>query len=112
MRLLHKVPYSHAEIESYRQLVFHNLTQGMNALLEALDFMDFTISSTNIPYVEMIQDARDVRDGEPFPYAFCEALRTLWKDPSVEAVWGMRNEAALPEKFVVFKALLPISHSW
>ena len=69
----------------------------MNALLKALDHMGLTVTSQNIPYVEMIQDAGDVRDGEPFPFAFYEALRSLWKDPSVEAVWGRRNEEALPE---------------
>ena len=107
MRLLHKVPYSQAEIESYRQLVFKNLIQGMNALLEALDLMDFTVSSTNIPYIEMIRDAGNVCDGEPFPYTLYEALRSLWKDPSVKAVWKRQNEAALPEKFVMFQSIPP-----
>jgi guanine nucleotide-binding protein subunit alpha len=110
MRLLYK-PYSHAEIESYRQLVFDNLIHGMNALLDALDLMDFTVSSTNIPYIEMVRDAGNVRDGEPFPYALYEALRSLWKDPSVKAVWKRRNEAALPEKFVMFQTSLIVSHS-
>ena len=52
-------------------------------------------------YVEMVLDAPDIRDGEPFPTSFMEPLQTLWSDPSIVRAIERGNEAALPEKCVL-----------
>ncbi|KAF8214278.1 guanine nucleotide-binding protein alpha-2 subunit [Mycena galopus ATCC 62051] len=39
MRLIHKKPFSPQEVESFRQLVFENLTRGMEYLIDALPDM-------------------------------------------------------------------------
>jgi guanine nucleotide-binding protein subunit alpha, other len=96
MRSIHKARYTPAEIESYRHLVFDNIIQGMRMLLDARENMDYTVAPLNSPYVEIIQAARSLRDGEAFPIAFYEALTSLWNDSSVQAVWERRNENGLP----------------
>jgi guanine nucleotide-binding protein subunit alpha, other len=98
MRLIHRVPFSPAEIESYRQLVFNNLTHGLKYLLDAMYDMDLKVSEHNMQYLDLIEDARDIRDDEPFPLEFYEPLRSLWNDPNVQKAWARGNEAALPEK--------------
>ncbi|KAJ7159795.1 heterotrimeric G-protein alpha subunit, GPA2-like protein [Mycena filopes] len=43
MRLIHKVPFSVQETESFRQLVFDNLTRGLKYLLDALPDMGLAL---------------------------------------------------------------------
>lgn len=102
MRLIHKVPFSAQEIESYRQLVFDNITRGLRYLIEAMDDMDLKVSEENILHVEMVDGARDIRDGEPFPMSFYDPLKSIWSDPNVQKAWDRGNEAALPENLLYF----------
>ncbi|KAH6903452.1 guanine nucleotide binding protein, alpha subunit [Coprinopsis sp. MPI-PUGE-AT-0042] len=102
MRLIHKVPFSPQEIESYRQLVFENLTRGMSYLLEAMLDMELEVEEKNQQYIEVITDARDLRDKEPFPMDFYEPLKALWQDSIVQKAWQRGNEAALPDNLQYF----------
>jgi hypothetical protein len=105
MRLIHQVAFSSQEIESYRQLVFDNLTRGMKAVLDAMDDMELKVTEPNLQYIDLIENADDLRDGEPFPTKFYEPLTSLWKDPNVQSAYARGNEAALPEKLVHFSKL-------
>ena len=98
MRLIHKLPFSPQEIETFRQLVFDNLTRGMKYLLEAMEDMDLKVAEENVPHVDLVESAPDLRDGEPFPMMYYEPLKSLWVDPNVQKAWERGNEAALPEK--------------
>lgn len=99
MRLIHSQPFSPQEIESYRQLVFNNLTQGMKYLLESMEDMELMVTERNEHCIPYIMDARDIRDQEPYPQDYLEPLQTLWADDGVKAAWARANEAALPEKY-------------
>ncbi|KAG5339184.1 hypothetical protein C0989_005232 [Termitomyces sp. Mn162] len=98
MRLIHKLPFSPQEIETFRQLVFDNLTRGMKYLLDAMEDMDLKVAEENISHVDLVENAQDLRDNEPFPMSYYEPLKTLWMDPNVQKAWERGNEAALPEK--------------
>ncbi|KAK0204246.1 heterotrimeric G-protein alpha subunit, GPA2-like protein [Desarmillaria ectypa] len=102
MRLIHRVPFSPQEIESYRQLTFDNLTRGLKYVLDAMEDMDLKVSEDNQKYLEVIEDARDLRDAEPFPMEYYEPLKSLWNDPEVQKAWQRGNEAALPENLLYF----------
>jgi guanine nucleotide-binding protein subunit alpha len=98
MRLIHKVPFSTQEIETYRQLVFNNLTYGLRYVLEAMDEMELEVSDDNAKYLEMMVEVTDLPDGEPFPMQYLEPLKALWADINVQKACSRGNEAALPEK--------------
>jgi guanine nucleotide-binding protein subunit alpha len=100
MRLIHRIPFAAHEIESYRQLIFENLTRGLKYLLDAMEDMELKVSAENFPYIELIDNATDLRDGEPFPMMYFEPLKSLWADSGVQKAWERGNEAALPEKYV------------
>ncbi|KAF5346257.1 hypothetical protein D9756_004418 [Leucocoprinus leucothites] len=104
MRLIHKVPFSQQEIESYRQLVFDNITRGLRYLLDAMDEFEIKVSEENIPHVEIVDSAKDIGDGEPFPQQFIEPLKALWTDSNVQRAYERGNEAALPENLPYFFA--------
>lgn len=98
MRLIHRVPFSSQEIESYRQLVFGNITHGFKSLLDAMEDMDLEVSELNVRHLPLVDDAPDIKDGEPFPASFKQPLQELWADPNVQRAFRRGNEAALPEK--------------
>ena len=100
MRLIHRVPFSSQEIESYRQLIFNNLTHGLKNVIDAMEDMELEVSPENRDLVPVIEDASDIKDGEPFPTEFHTILKRLWEDPNVQAAYARGNEAALPEKCV------------
>ncbi|KNZ74734.1 Guanine nucleotide-binding protein alpha-2 subunit [Termitomyces sp. J132] len=95
MRLIHKLPFSPQEIETFRQLVFDNLTRGMKYLLDAMEDMDLKVAEENISHVDLVENAQDLRDNEPFPMSYYEPLKTLWMDPNVQKAWERGNEALL-----------------
>ena len=105
MRLIHKIPFSAQEVESFRQLIFNNLTHGLKYVLESMEDMELEVQPEHVDYVELIESATDLRDGEVFPSSFHEPLRALWNDKGVQQAWDRGNEAALPEKCAVL--LLP-----
>ncbi|KAF7341825.1 hypothetical protein MSAN_02037700 [Mycena sanguinolenta] len=122
MRLIHRVPFSAAEIESYRQLVFENLVRGLRYLLEALEDLGLELPEEYDPPepegrrrrgaslkrdVEMVEHAEDIRDGEPFPVRYFAPLTRLWKQDIVRTAWARGNEAAIPENLHYFFSDLP-----
>ncbi|KAH9836650.1 heterotrimeric G protein alpha subunit 4 [Rhodofomes roseus] len=102
MRLIHRVPFSPQEVESYRQLVFNNLTHGMKYVVDAMEDMELSVLPDNEDNVQMVIDAADLKDGEPFPTEYYEPLKTLWEDPNIQKAWERGNEAALPDNLVYY----------
>ncbi|KAJ6506852.1 guanine nucleotide binding protein, alpha subunit [Mycena sanguinolenta] len=131
MRLIHRVPFSPAEIESYRQLVFENLVRGLRYLLDAMEDMGLELPEAYDPPpegegeggngegegkeeegtlkgdVEMVEHAQDLKDGEPFPMRYFAPLTRLWKQDVVRTAWARGNEAAVPENLHYFFSDLP-----
>ena len=101
MRLIHHVPFSTQEVESYRQLVFNNITIGLRYVLEAMEDMNLEVLEDNRDYLNLVDEVQDLRDGQPFPVEYHEPLRKLWEDPNVQKAWERGNEAALPDKCVL-----------
>lgn len=106
MRSAHKVPFSPQEIETYRQLVFENLTFGLRYVLEVMGDTGLEVADGNVKYLEVISEVVNLSNGKPFPFHFFEPLQALWADVQAKEVYSMGNEAALPEKCVLLRPLL------
>ncbi|KAJ7128790.1 heterotrimeric G protein alpha subunit 4 [Mycena crocata] len=124
MRLIHRVPFSAQETESFRQLVFDNLTRGLKYLLDALPDMGLALPERysepaegeepreggegNVEEdVALIEAAEDLRDGEAFPVRYLGPLQRLWGEDVVRTAWARGNEAAVPENLHYFFSALP-----
>ncbi|KAJ7244613.1 heterotrimeric G-protein alpha subunit, GPA2-like protein [Mycena haematopus] len=107
MRLIHRVPFSTAETESFRQLVFENLIRGLRYLLDALGDMGLEMPGDLAADVALIEHAEDLRDGEPFPMRYFAPLTRLWGQDVVRTAWARGNEAAVPENLEYFFSALP-----
>ena len=101
MRLIRNVPFTQSEVESYRQLVFANLVQGMRYTFDAMEDMDLKLADANRDHADFVLDAPDLKDGQPFPEAYREPFRALWEDKNLRQAVARGNEAALPDKCVI-----------
>ena len=80
MRLIHRVPFTSREVESYRLLVFTNITLGLKTLIDAMPDMGLDVAPENAALVDLISHAEDLRDGEPF-LANVSWQYVLWRSP-------------------------------
>ncbi|KIY50059.1 guanine nucleotide-binding protein alpha-2 subunit [Fistulina hepatica ATCC 64428] len=106
MRLIHSMPFTSSEVESYRQLVYDNITRGLKYMLDAMEDMELKVSVDNEEHLVAVENARDIRDGEPFPMELYEPLKALWGDTAVQLAWQRGNEAAIPENLLYFFSAL------
>jgi guanine nucleotide-binding protein subunit alpha len=100
MRLIHSVEFTPTEIEFYRHLVFSNLTYGMKCVLDAADELELQPSSEVADAIALIEESPDIKDHQPYPSEYHEALQRLWDDETVQAAVKKGNEFALPDKSV------------
>ncbi|KAK0471188.1 heterotrimeric G protein alpha subunit 4 [Armillaria novae-zelandiae] len=100
MHLIHNISFSH-DIEYYRQLILDNLTGGVLCIFDAMLDMHLAVSQDDLRYLSRIQYLF-LSSGEPFPMAYLQPLKVLWRDPGVQEAWHRGNEAALPENLEYF----------
>lgn len=62
-----------------------------------MEAFEIHLTGRNEPYINMIEHAPDLRDGEPFPIEYLTPLKSLWQDENLQAAYERGNEAALPE---------------
>ncbi|PWZ02427.1 putative guanine nucleotide-binding protein alpha-2 subunit [Testicularia cyperi] len=103
MRIIHQIPFTDVERENYRRLVFLNLVQGMKTILDAMEEWEFDFSSpANSSHISLFVSYPDIAEDEPFPAVYLPALRQLWADDGVQAVYKRGNEAAIPENMTYY----------
>ncbi|KAF8310845.1 guanine nucleotide binding protein, alpha subunit [Clavulina sp. PMI_390] len=109
MRIIHNHKWGTTEIESYRQLAFSNVLDGIREILSAMrDDLDLEIMEENEKYLPLVmKTAYNVKDGDPYPPTLLEPLTALWADPNVKAAYQRGNEVALPDSLHYFLDSLP-----
>lgn len=106
MRLAHGLLLSSHEIESYRQLIFLNLTQGLKCVIDAMESMGLEVSPENRHLAPILDSARPIGDDECFPIEYRDVLKRLWEDRNVQAAYARANEAGLPYKCAALRPQL------
>lgn len=76
-----------------------------------MEDMGLEVQEENVPYVKLVEEVQDLRDGQPFPVDYHEPLRKLWEDPNVQKCWERGNEAALPEKYALTSIIVYCAYS-
>ncbi|KAJ7459359.1 G-protein alpha subunit-domain-containing protein [Mycena latifolia] len=105
MRLVAGVHFSEAELEAYRQTVFNNLMY-LRYILDSLPDLGLHLPEALRPAAEIIAQAPDLHDGDPFPTEYFHTLTTLWGDPTVQRAVSRGNEVACWENFPYLFAAL------
>ena len=102
MRLVHHVPFTRDEIESYRQLIWLNITDGLRRALRRMHSSGSFVSDENRElYHGLNERSDDLKDDERFPQEYRHPIEWLWTDPNVQAVYRSGNELGLPDKYVL-----------
>ncbi|KAI0694091.1 guanine nucleotide binding protein, alpha subunit [Cerioporus squamosus] len=103
MRLVHHVPFTQQEIESYRQLIYLNITDGLQSGIGRMNFSGFSVTEENRKLLSTVADSvHDLKDDERFPVEYRHPIEWLWKDPNVQAMYSNGNEAGIPENVSYF----------
>lgn len=101
MKIIHMEGYSKEELEEYAEIVRLNVVQCMRQLLEGVIRLDLTLSSeanrkladTHFPD-DLLDDEWDASKGE--------AIKTLWSDSTIQAVYARRSEIQLNDSTAYF----------
>jgi len=97
-----------SEIESYRQLVFGNVLDGMRELLITMrDDFHIDVAEENVQYLPVVLNTSYIVEEDPFPPSLLRPLTALWSDPGVKAAYKRGNEVALPDSLYYFLDDLP-----
>ncbi|CDR39671.1 RHTO0S04e07668g1_1 [Rhodotorula toruloides] len=107
MKVIHLSGFTASELEAYRQQIFVNVRDGMRAVFqvmeeEGLDFADSGLAANR----ELVATARDLRDGEPFPWPVIAAVQAMAADPACRAVVARGSEVSVPESLPYFLSQL------
>lgn len=102
MRVIHDLKWSPSEVENFRHQIFNNLTFGLKAVHDAMEYFDLEVSEENQQYLPYILSPIDIRDGQTYPTEYYEPLKRLWEDPGIHQCWERGNEVALPENLAYF----------
>ena len=118
MQVIHLSGFTPSEFESYRQQIFVNVRDGILAVFAVMDEYRIEISDPSLRVRSslplhallltwssfcqsiryMIEDAGDLREGEPFPQELYFPIRSLWRDPGIQLALSKGTEATVPEK--------------
>ncbi|GAA5972024.1 hypothetical protein JCM11641_002461 [Rhodosporidiobolus odoratus] len=100
MKVIHLSGFTGVEIEAYRQQIFVNVRDGMNACFLLMNelgvgFTDASLEGNR----ELIDYNSDLREREPFPPELLAPLKALWKDTGLQSALLKGSEASVPENF-------------
>lgn len=100
MKIIHSPSFVTSELEFYRQLIFKNMCEGMQAVLQLMDEWQIGFENTaNEGLLEAkFNSFPDVRDGQLFPIGYRDPLESLWMDSGIQACISRAVVVALPEK--------------
>ncbi|KAG0232902.1 hypothetical protein BGW42_007811 [Actinomortierella wolfii] len=103
MKLMHASGFSAPEREAFRGFVFANVVGSMQSILSAM--VDHRIGFTNREneqYLSLFQETPRITGGAPFPPQYLPALRSLWRDQSVQQVFRLGHTYALADNVQYF----------
>ncbi|KAI8885506.1 guanine nucleotide-binding protein alpha-1 subunit [Backusella circina FSU 941] len=100
MKLIHEGTYLKEEKEAYKEIVFSNIIQSMQVILEAMDTFGVSLNPENEPYKEAVEGLSiRIEDGR---MPSVEAIRTLWGDPHLQSVFDQSHDYQLNDSAKYF----------
>ncbi|GAA5895424.1 guanine nucleotide-binding protein subunit alpha [Sporobolomyces salmoneus] len=101
--VIHLSGFTPHELESYRQQIFVNVRDGISAVFILMDEFRIEVSDPSLRSIRyMLDEAGELREGEPFPQELYFPIRSLWRDPGVQLALSKGTEATIPENMTYF----------
>ncbi|GAA5816427.1 hypothetical protein MFLAVUS_009956 [Mucor flavus] len=103
MRLIHASGFDSSERESFRVIVFANITVAMQILLEIIEQLNIPLQHENYnEYIPLFQNVEPLKRDEPYPSKYLEPLKLLWNDSGIQAAKNKGNMFALHDNASYF----------
>ncbi|KAI1319467.1 hypothetical protein EDD11_004044 [Mortierella claussenii] len=103
MKLMHASGFSGPEREAFRGFVFANMVGAMQAILQAMTDNHIALkNSKNEKYLSIFGSMPRIASGTPFPPQYQEAIKSLWRDPSVQQTYELGHTYALADNVKYF----------
>ncbi|KAK4521821.1 uncharacterized protein ATC70_004358 [Mucor velutinosus] len=103
MRLIHASGFKASEREGFRIVVFFNIFNTIQTLLEALEVLDLELTDpTSKSYASLFIDIPSLEENQPFPGIYHEPLKHLWNDESIQIAFRKGNMFALHDNISYF----------
>jgi guanine nucleotide-binding protein subunit alpha len=123
MRVINSIPFTPAEIETYRQLIFANIVEGLRVLYTVIEDEGIECSEETIvcrvacialTYVRTdastqkafsnIMEVHEIKDDEVYPAEYRAIFERVWNDSDVQKVI-LGQQVGLPDKYVRLDSL-------
>lgn len=96
MKLIHDGGYSRDEREAFKEIIFSNTVQSMRVILEAMENMGVSHSSSqNRHHSSIILELPPQIERDSLPVEVTLALKSLWKDENLLSVFERSREYQL-----------------
>jgi GTPase SAR1 family protein len=93
LKVLHKVQMDDVELQSYAINIHKNTLQCMQVLLDAQNNLSISLDDPEAQRrAEIVKSFVFGADHKRVPVDIAEHIDFLWKDPSIQKVWGRRSE--------------------
>ncbi|KAF8933501.1 hypothetical protein BGZ58_006288 [Dissophora ornata] len=103
MKLMHASGFSGSERETFRGFVFANMIGAMQSILHVMGSHRVSLTiRENERYIMIFRDTPRIANKDPFPPQFREAIKALWKDPSVQKIYELGHTYALADNVKYF----------
>ncbi|KAI8888600.1 guanine nucleotide binding protein, alpha [Backusella circina FSU 941] len=103
MRLIHASGFKKHEREGFRQVVFINVFNAMQTLLEATDMLGLTFNDPiDQDYMRYFLEVPALEENEPFPLDYLIPLKALWEHENVQKALEKGNTLALHDNITYF----------
>ncbi|KAI3632552.1 hypothetical protein MIR68_009658 [Amoeboaphelidium protococcarum] len=97
MQLIHGSGYNAQERESYKEIIFSNVSQSMKVILEAMEVLKIELSGeSNKKHASVILELPPQLEGtEQMPKEIADAIKALWTDAGVQKAFARKKEYQL-----------------
>lgn len=103
MKLMHASGFSAPEREAFRGFVFANMVGAMQAILNAMEDHNVALAyQENEKYLHVFEESPRIANGAPYPPQYQQALKALWRDPSVQQIYRLGHTYALADNVQYF----------
>jgi guanine nucleotide-binding protein subunit alpha len=95
MKLLHDGGYTQDERQAFKEIIFSNTIQPMQAILEAMQNLGCRLKDENRLFASVILDQSCQVERNFLPPDVTQAIKVLWKDPNLQSVFERSREYQL-----------------
>uniref|UniRef100_A0A673TYQ5 G protein subunit alpha 15 n=1 Tax=Suricata suricatta TaxID=37032 RepID=A0A673TYQ5_SURSU len=102
MRIIHGAGYSEEERKGFRPLIYQNIFASMQAMLEAMDWLQIPFSRPESRHHASLVMSQDPYKVTTFEKPYAVAMQWLWTDAGVRACYERRREFHLLDSAVYY----------